>query len=94
MINYYRKFDEDSFENDWREYYLDAFTVLPLICLVVDMMMNKIRIRFSQIYFTIFFNALFLFSNFIYQKDTYLNGKMMTKKNNKKYVYFIIRIYR
>lgn len=68
MINYYRKFDEDSGENDWREYYLDAFTVLPLICLVVDMMMNKIRIRFSQINFTLIFNALFLLCNFIYQK--------------------------
>lgn len=44
-------------------------TVFPAICLGLDMIMNKVYIRFFQIKFTIIINALYFLVSFVLQAE-------------------------
>lgn len=66
MIFYYRTFFEASDsekvynDKDFRQKYLIYLVVVPAVCLAIDICMNKIRIKFSHINFSIFFSVLYL----------------------------------
>ena len=59
-VSYYKKNYEKSKMDDWREKFEFYANVVPAGLLLIDMVLNKIKLKLSHVRFTIYMTAFYL----------------------------------
>ena len=84
-------FRTDSNKHDWRVAFMFYANVIPAACLMIDMLFNKIKIRFQHIKFNVIFTALYLFVAMCFELKTnypaYEDNLNFFCKHNLSYIY-------
>lgn len=70
----YNHLDENGgkITNLWREDIIMYANLIPIICLLLDMMLNKIKIKLGHFWFLFSINIMFLFYTYLEQRATHL----------------------
>ena len=81
---------DDHGNNGWRQRFVQYAHLIPALCLSLDMMMNKIKIRPQQAKYQIIFNILYFlmtfFSQLNYTHPVYFNNLNWFGKTNFSYL--------
>lgn len=80
-----------DYSDVWRERVVLYAHILPLACLLLDMMINKIKIKMGHFWFVILINAIYLATTFFFQLNhgfpVYLNNLNWFCDKNMSYLY-------
>jgi hypothetical protein len=84
-------FRTNTDQGDWRVSFMYYANIIPAACLLIDMLMNKIKIRFSHIKFNIIFTMIYLLCAMFFELKTkrpvYEDNLNFFCKNNLSYIY-------